>query len=437
MQQPDLFFDRSRLFEHLCEVNYLRAGFKAVKKNQGSPGIDGITIDEFESHLDEELAQLQKELRSWSYQPQPVRRVDIPKPGKKDEFRMLGVPSIRDRTVQATLKILLEPIFEPLFSKNSYGFRPGRNQRQAIEAAQRIVAKGKGYCVDIDLSKFFDRVNHDRLISRLTEQIEDKRILRVIGMTLRSGVMKDGFVSATLEGTVQGSPLSPLLSNVVLDELDKELERRGLEFCRFADDANVFTGSRQAAERAMVNITSFIEGKLKLTVNREKSKVAPTSKVKFLGMTIVAMTIAISAVSINRAMDKVKELTPRGTSHHLEQTIEQINEWYVGWANYHSMTQYPAQLGKIEAHIRRRLRARLVDQQKSKRSLFKKLVKRGVRRGLAAKQVFSNRRRWAMSHTKAVEMAYPNQWFADKGLKTMSDKGLAHWFEIRRWIKLT
>ncbi len=437
MQQPDLFFDRSRLFEHLCDANYLRAGFQAVKKNHGSPGIDAVTVEIFESRLDEELAQLQKELESWSYQPMPVRRVDIPKPGKQDEFRTLGIPCVRDRTFQATLKILLEPIFEPLFSDNSYGFRPGRSQRQAVEAAQQIVAKGKEYCADVDLSKFFDRVHHDRLIARLSEQIEDRRILRLIGMTLRSGIMKDGIVSATTEGTVQGSPLSPLLSNVVLDELDKELERRGIEFARFADDCNAFFGSMAAAKRGMANMTRFIEGKLKLKINHEKSKVAPTNKVKFLGATIVAATIAISAASLNRAMDRVKELTPRGTSQNIEQTIAKINEWYVGWANYYSMTQYPAQLRKIEAHVRRRLRSRLVDQQKNKRNLVKKLVKRGVPRRLAAKQVYSNRRRWALSHTKALEMAYSNQWFADHGLKVMSDQRLAHWFEINRWIKLT
>lgn len=437
MQQPDLFFDRSRLFEHLCDVDYLRAGFQAVKKNKGSPGIDGITIEAFERRLDEELGQLQKELAGWTYQPQPVRRVDIPKPGKKDEFRMLGIPTVRDRALQATLKILLEPLFEPLFSNSSYGFRPGRSQRQAVAAAQQIVANGKEYCVDIDLSKFFDRVHHDRLLGRLGKTIEDKRILRVIGLTLRSGIMKDGLVTATDEGTVQGSPLSPLLSNVVLDELDKQLERRGLEFCRFADDCNVFVSSKKAAERAMANITRFIEGKLKLVVNHEKSKVAPTNKVKFLGMTIVAMTIAISAISLNRAREKVKELTPRGTSQRLEQTIEQINQWYVGWANYYGMTQYPAQLRNIEAHIRRRLRARLVGQQKHKRNLFRKLVKRGVPRTLAAKQVYSNRRRWAMSHVRAVERAYPNIWFTEKGLKTVSDKPQVHWFEINRWVKLT
>jgi group II intron reverse transcriptase/maturase len=437
MHQPELFFDKTRLFDHLCDINYLRTGFQAVRKNKGSPGVDGITIEQFENRIEEELGQLQKELRSWSYIPKPVRRVDIPKPGKKDEYRMLGIPCVRDRTVQATLKSLLEPIFEPLFSENSYGFRPGRSQRQAVEAAQKIVASGKEYCVDIDLSKFFDRVHHNRLIARLSKIIEDKRVLRLIGMTLRSGIMKDGLVSATTEGTVQGSPLSPLLSNVVLDELDKELERRGLEFCRFADDCNAFVGSKAAAIRTMANITRFIEGKLKLIVNREKSKVALSRQVKFLGMTIIAATIAISAISMNRAMNKVKELTPRGTHHGIEETIGQINRWYVGWANYYSMTQYPTQLGKIEAHIRRRLRARLVDQQKSKRNLFKKLLTRGVPRKLAAKQVFSNRRRWALSHTRAVEKAYPNHWFAQEGLKVMSDRKLAHWFDVRRWIKLT
>jgi group II intron reverse transcriptase/maturase len=437
MQQSELFFDETRLFEHLCDVNYLRAGFKTVKRNKGSPGIDGVTTEAFENRLDEELGQIQKELRDWSYKPQPVRRVDIPKPGKKDEFRMLGIPCVRDRTIQATLKILLEPIFEPTFSNNSYGFRPGRNQQQAVEAAQKIVANGKEHCVDIDLSKFFDRVQHDRLIARLSDRIADKRVLRIIGVTLRSGIMKDGLVSVTTEGTVQGSPLSPLLSNVVLDELDKELERRGLEFCRFADDCNVFVSSKNAAERAMSNITRFIEGKLKLVVNREKSKVALTRNVKFLGMTIIAATIAISAVSLQRGRDKVKELTPRGSHHCIEQTIEQINRWYVGWANYYGMTQYPAQLAGIEAHIRRRLRARIVSQQKSKRNLFKNLVKRGISRKLAAKQVFSNRRRWALSHTAAVEKAYPKQWFEQKGLKIMSNKGLAHWFDIRKWIKLT
>jgi hypothetical protein len=249
--------------------------------------------------------------------------------------------------------------------------------------------------------------------------------------------MKDGLVQPTLEGTVQGSPLSPLLSNLVLDELDKELERRGLEFCRFADDCNIFVGSHKAAERVMGSISKFIEKKLKLQINQKKSKVALSKFVKFLGMTIIAGTIAISAQSINKAMAKVKELTPRGTHLKLEVSIARINKWYTGWANYYSMTQYPAQLHKIEAHIRRRLRSRLISQQKSKRNLFNKLIKRNVSRNLAGK-VYSNNRRWVLSASRAVHLAYPNQWFISvMGQKIISDEKRPHWFDINRWIKVT
>jgi len=437
MRQMDLFMDDGDLFGRLCSLDYLEKGFKAVWRNKGSAGIDGVTIEDFDGRLEVELFQLSGELKSWNYKPNPVRRVEIPKPGKGAGVRLLGVPCIRDRVVQATLKLILEPILDPMFSDNSYGFRPGRNQRQAVEAAQRIVEAGKEYVVDIDLSKFFDRVCHDRLIARLSRDISDKRILRLIGMTLRSGVMKDGMVSRTPEGTVQGSPLSPLLSNVVLDELDKELERRGLEFCRFADDCNIFVWSEKAANRVMENISKFIESKLKLLVNRDKSKVARSKYVKFLGMTIIAGTIAISAVSMKRAMVRVKELTPRGTHLTLEKTVECINKWYLGWAVYYSMTQYPSQLHKIEAHIRRRLRSRIVGQQKKRRHLFNKLTKRGVLRGLAGRTVYSNKGRWALSRTFALSKAYPNRYFIKQlGLEIRSDEKHSHWFEPNKWIKV-
>jgi RNA-directed DNA polymerase len=438
MRQTNLFFDEDDLFGRLCSLEALSEGFKAVKRNHGSPGVDGVTVEDFESRLDEELDVLKEELESWKYEPQPVRRVEIPKPGKGAGVRLLGVPCVRDRVVQATLKHLLEPMLDPNFSDSSYGFRPGRSQRQAVEAAREIVWSGKEHVVDIDLSKFFDRVHHDRLIARLAMFIPDKRILRLIGMTLRSGVMKDGLVTSTTEGTVQGSPLSPLLSNVVLDELDKELERRGLEFCRFADDCNIFVGSRKAAERVMRSISRFIEKKLKLVINQDKSKVSLSKYVKFLGMTIIAGTIAISIQSINRAMAKVKELTPRGTNLTMERTIENLNSWYIGWSSYYSMTQYPAQLRKIEAHARRRLRSRVVGQQKRKRNLFKKLVKRGVPRYLVGKAVFSNKGRWALSHAPAVDMAYPNHWFIEEmGLKIRSNERQPHWFSLDQWITVT
>ena len=436
MRERDLFTDDERLFDDLTSIDTLRLGFKEVKKNRGSPGVDGVTIEEFGNDLEEELDQLIRELESWMYTPQPVRRVEIPKPS--GGVRLLGVPCVRDRVVQAALKLLLEPILEEEFSEHSYGFRPNRNQKQAVRAAREIVATGKGYVVDIDLSKFFDRIHHDRLIHRLGQRIPDKRILRLVGITLRSGVNVNGVVHSTTEGSVQGSPLSPLLSNLVLDELDKELEKRGLSFCRFADDCNIFVRSEKAAHRVMQSITGFIEKRLKLKVNQDKSQVALSNRVKFLGMTIVENTIAISKKSLNSAMEKVKELTPRGTHDKLGETIKNINRWYSGWANYYGMTNYPSQLKKIEAHIRRRLRARLVDQQKSKRNLLRKLIKRKVPKGLAWKAVYSNKRRWALSRTPAVERAYPNAWFSGiMGQKIHSDAKLPHWFLIRQWVRLT
>jgi RNA-directed DNA polymerase len=428
--------EEPRLFENLCSTLYLGIGFILVKRNRGKPGIDGVRIADFEANLDEELSQLQQELSNWTYQPSPVRRVEIPKPGGKG-MRLLGIPTVRDRVVQATLKLLLEPIFDPHFSPNSYGFRPGRSQHQAVEAAQRIVNSGKPYVVDIDLSKFFDRIHHDRLIARMGEKVTDKRILRLVGLMLRSGIMINGVVIPSQEGAMQGGPLSPLLSNIVLDELDQELERRGLEFCRFADDCNIFVKSQKAAERVMEKVSQFIEKKLKLKVNQEKSQVALSEKVKFLGFTVVNGTIAIAHKALQTAMDKVKALTPRGTYKALEPALDRINQWYVGWSNYYSLTNYPSQLHKIEAHIRRRLRSRLVSQQKRKQHLYRNLVKRGVPRKQASKTVFSNNKRWVLSNARAVTRAYPNSWFINlKGQEIRSDRKLAHWFDVSQWIRL-
>ena len=438
LRQRSLAIDERSLFEKLCDQVNLIAGFKAVKKNGGSPGVDGVTVEEFSNCLNEELAQLKTDLESWSYKPMPVRRVEIPKPGKGAGVRLLGVPCVRDRVVQATLKLLLEPILDLTFSDHSYGFRPGFNQQQGVRSAQRIIKSGKEYVVDIDLSKFFDRVNHDRLIHLLSFHITDKRILRLIGMTLRSGVMVNGVMEPTEEGTVQGSPLSPLLSNVVLDELDRELELRGLEFCRFADDCNIFVRSPKAADRVMKSISKFIEKKLKLKINRDKSKIGHSREIKFLGMTIIDGARVISAQSMKRAMHKVKELTPRGTYMTLEQTMKRINEWYIGWSGYYLMTQYPFQLRNIEAHIRRRLRSRLVDQQKRRRHLFKKITKQGVSKGLASKTVYSNNGRWVLSRTFALHLAYPNRWFIDQfGQRIRSKDKLKHWFPLDQWIRVT
>jgi len=428
--------EEPRLFENLCSTLYLGVGFELVRRNHGAPGIDGVSIADFEANLDEELSQLQQELTTWTYQPSPVRRVVIPKPDGKG-VRLLGIPTVRDRVVQTPLKLLLESIFDAHFSPHSYGFRPGRSQHQAVQAAQQIVNSGKPYVVDIDLSKFFDRIHHDRLIARMGQKIADKRILRLVGLLLRSGVMVNGVVNPSKEGAMQGGPLSPLLSNIVLDELDQELEKRGLEFCRFADDCNIFVKSQKAAERVMEKVSQFIEKKLKLKVNQDKSKVALSDKVKFLGFTVVNGTIAIAHKALQTAMDKVKALTPRGTHKALEPGLDKINQWYVGWSNYYSLTNYPSQLHKIEAHIRRRLRSRLVSQQKRRQYLYRNLVKRGVPPKQASKAVFSNNGRWALSNTRAVTRAYPNSWFINlKGQEIRFDRKLAHWFEVSQWIRL-
>lgn len=250
--------------------------------------------------------------------------------------------------------------------------------------------------------------------------------------------MRSGVVKPTSQGTTQGSPLSPLLSNVVLDELDKELERRGLSFCRYADDCNLFVGSQKAADRVLRSITRFIESKLKLKVNRDKTKTGLSHEVKFLGMTIVNGTIAISKQALRHAINRVKVLIPRGTSQRIEDAVSRVNRWYMGWSSYYSMTQYPSQLKKIEARIRRRFRSRLVSQQKRRKHLYRKLMKCGVKSKTAHSTVYSNRGRWALSHTGAVERAFSNRWFERTlGLKTRSGDRLPHWFDVRKWVNLT
>lgn len=436
MTQQSLPIDTQNLFELICHEQTLRRAFETVKKNHGSAGIDNVSINDFEINKDKELVQLREELSSWNYKPSPVRRVEIPKPGNNG-VRLLGVPCVRDRVVQTAIKLVLEPILDPRFSESSFGFRPDRNQQQAIENARQQVDAGKEYVVDLDLSKFFDRINQDRLIAKLAKVIEDKRILRIIGLTLRSGVMTSHGYEPTTQGSTQGSPLSPLLSNVILDELDKELENRGLSFVRYADDCNIFVRTRKAADRVMESISRFIEKTMKLVINRDKSQVAKSHRVKFLGITIVKSTIAISKVAMKNAKKKIKELIPRGTNKTLEQTVQEFNLWYRGWSSYFEVTYYPAQFKTIEAYARRKLRARIVSQTKRRKFLFKKLKKRGVKHKTAAKTAFSNKRRWALSKSKAIEIAFSNKYFEKAGMLIKSKQQKPHWMDVNRWIHLT
>jgi group II intron reverse transcriptase/maturase len=431
------FQPQQDLFEDICAMGTLKEAFKAVKRNKGAPGVDGTTIGKYEEDLVNNLEQLRREVREWRFKPTPVKRVEIPKPGGKG-VRLLGIPIVKDRVLHMAIKMVLEPILDPTFSESSFGFRPGKNQQQAVQQAQKIVCSGKEHVVDIDLSKFFDRINHDRLIFRLKRHIEDSRVLRLIGMILRGGIMIDGVKTPSEEGSVQGSPLSPLLSNVVLDELDKELEKRNLEFCRYADDCNIFARTQKGAERLMNSIKKFIETKLKLKVNEEKSKTRKSNEVKFLGMTIVDGAIAIAKAAIKKALEKVKDLIPRGSHLTIKKTMKEVNAWYRGWASYFKMTQYPFQLKVIEAHIRRRLRARIVAQQKRRKHLFSLLLSKGIDKGKAAKAVYTNRGTWNLSHGAAMEHAFPIEWFVkEAGQIIISSRGLGHWFGTNRRVRLT
>lgn len=435
MEQRNLEYKNEKLFEQITSVGQLKIAYKAVKANGGAPGIDGISVEDYGEELEEELSKLSVEVRAWTYRPQAVRRVRIPKPGKKNEERLLGIPCVRDRVLQYSLKMTLEGIFNGGFSKHSYGFMPGRSQRDAVQAAKELVKSGKEWVVDIDLEKFFDRINHDRLIHLLRRKVEDKRVLRLIGEILRCGIMDNGKRLPSREGAVQGSPLSPLLSNIVLDEFDKELEKRDLAFCRYADDCNIFVRSERAGHRVKESITRYVEGKLKLKINKSKSQVALSKAVTFLGMTILGGMIVIASKSKDRAMETVRSLTPRGTNRPIERQIEQINQWYVGWSGYFGMTETPSQLKAIEAHIRRRLRSQLIGAQKRKRYLLRKLIKMGSNKAQTVRTIYSNQGRWRLSHTAVIEKAWSRHWFEGRGLKIVSDEQRPHWQGLGVWFK--
>ena len=435
MEQRNLEYKNEKLFEQITSVGQLKIAYKAVKANGGAPGIDGISVEDYGEELEEELSKLSVEVRAWTYRPQAVRRVRIPKPGKKNEERLLGIPCVRDRVLQYSLKMTLEGIFNGGFSKHSYGFMPGRSQRDAVQAAKELVKSGKGWVVDIDSEKFFDRINHDRLIHLLRRKVEDKRVLRLIGEILRCGIMDNGKRLPSREGAVQGSPLSPLLSNIVLDEFDKELEKRDLAFCRYADDCNIFVRSERAGHRVKESITRYVEGKLKLKINKSKSQVALSKAVTFLGMTILGGMMVIASKSKDRAMETVRSLTPRGTNRPIERQIEQINLWYVGWSGYFGMTETPSQLKAIEAHIRRRLRSQLIGAQKRKRYLLRKLIKMGSNKAQTVRTIYSNQGRWRLSHTAVIEKAWSRHWFEGRGLKIVSDEQRPHWQGLGVWFK--
>jgi len=361
------------LLERVVDYGNLKRAYKQVCENGGSGGVDGMETDELRHWLGEHIQDLQRSILKESYEVSLVRKVEIPKPN--GGVRVLGIPTVKDRLIQQAIHQELSRLYEPVFSENSYGFRPGRSAHQAIEQASKFVQEGKEWVVDIDLEKFFDKINHDRLMQRLSKGIGDKRLLRLIKAYLKAGMMEGGLVEQRTTGTPQGGPLSPLLSNIVLDELDKELERRGHSFCRYADDSNIYVSSRKAGERVMASVADFIEKKLKLKVNQEKSGVRHCSDVKFLGYTILSGGgIRVSDKSIDRLKGRIKELTRRNRGVKFEQVISELNVTILGWTNYFRLANsWITTFKSLDEWIRRKLRCYRLKQCGRRYTIYKLL----------------------------------------------------------------
>lgn len=406
------------ILERIVDYGNLIKAFKQVKSNKGSSGIDGMDIEELRQWLGTHLKELQESILQEHYEVSAVRKVEIPK--QSGGTRMLGIPTVKDRLIQQAIHQVLNCYYDPYFSDHSFGFRPGRSAGQAIVQASSYIAAGREWVVDIDLEKFFDKINHDRLMQRLSKGIGDKRLLRLINSYLKTGMMTGGIIEKRIAGTPQGSPLSPLLSNIVLDELDKELEKRGLHFCRYADDCNIFVRSRKAGERVLKSLTDFIEKKLKLKVNRDKSGVRHCSDVKFLGYTVMPEgKIRVADKSIKSLKIKLKELTKRNRGYKLTDIVKEINAVIIGWTNYfHLANTWLGTFKELDGWLRRKLRCYRLKQCGRKYTTFKFLRSLGIAESKSWNVVMYSQGWWKMSIKIAVSHGMGLQWFAQLGLQS-------------------
>jgi RNA-directed DNA polymerase len=412
-----------RLMEEICEPENLRQALRRVKANKGAPGVDGMTVKELPAYLKSHWAELREQLLSGTYKAQPVRRVEIPKPD--GGIRKLGVPTARDRFIQQAAMQVLQRQWDRTFSDASYGFRPGRSAHQAVARAQGHIEAGCRWVVDLDLEKFFDRVNHDLLMSRVARRVSDKRVLKLIRGFLTSGVLEQGLVGPTEEGAPQGGPLSPLLSNLLLDDLDWELERRGLRFVRYADDCNVYVHSERAGQRVMSGLKAFLSNKLKLKVNDSKSAVAPPEERKFLGFSFRITSRVwrvIAPQSVRRFKAKVRELTRRSRGIGLERMVAELRRFLTGWRGYFGFSELPSTLRELDGWLRRRLRCFLWKQWKVSPARFRELRARGIGPDLSAQTVGSSHGPWRLSCSPALNMALPNRYFDELGLPSLVRK---------------
>ena len=411
-----------QLMEVVVEKANMTVAYERVMQNKGAGGVDRIKGPEFKAHLLKTWQIIKARLLAGEYIPQPVRRVDIAKP--QGGTRKLGIPTLTDRLIQQALHQVLSPIFEETFSDSSYGYRPGKSAHQAVLAAKQYVAEGRRFVVDLDLASFFDRINHDMLMERIARKIGDKRVLRLIRRYLEAGVMTGGLCSPRTEGMPQGGPLSPLLSNILLTDLDRELERRGHKFCRYADDVNVYVRSRKAGERLMLSLTRYFKETLKLEVNQEKSAVGHPWKRKILGYSVTwhkTPKLRIASASLKRLKAKVHEAMKGAKGRSLSRTIEQLNPILKGWSAYFKLTETRKSLEELDGWIRHRLRCILWRQWKRPSTRAKNLMKAGLKEYRAYHSAYNGRGPWWNSGASHMNAAHPKTYFDRLGLVSVLD----------------
>jgi RNA-directed DNA polymerase len=414
--------DKEGMLERILSKDNLNLAYKKVKANKGSSGIDGMTVNELLAYLKREGQSLRQKILAGEYQPQPVRRVEIPKPD--GGVRLLGIPTVVDRMIQQAMTQELNKTFDGGFSANSYGFRPKRSAHQAIIAARGYIEQGNNWTVDIDLEKFFDRVNHDKLMSLVARKVKDKRVLRLIRGYLESGIMMNGVKVKSEEGTPQGGPLSPLLANIMLDELDKELERRGHKFCRYADDCNIYVRSKKAGERVMESITKYIEEELKLKVNRNKSAVDKPNRRKFLGLSFYRVKGKvrnfIHKKPIGRFKAKVKEITSRSNGKSMEERIDNLSQLIRGWVNYFHIADIKTVAEELDQWIRRRIRMCYWKQWKRSRTKAENLIKLGLSKYKAWEYAYTRKSYWHTANSFILATTLTNKYLEEQGFISIS-----------------
>jgi RNA-directed DNA polymerase len=412
------------MIQTLLSRENLLLALKRVEANKGSHGVDGMSVKSLRAHILQNWQQLRQTIEEGTYEPSPVRRVEIPKPNGGG-VRLLGIPTVTDRFIQQAIAQVLNPVFDPLFSECSYGFRPQRRGHDAVRKAKQYMREGYRWVIDLDLEKFFDQVNHDRLMAKLAEKVKDKMILKLIRKYLQSGVMINGVVMDTTQGAPQGGPLSPLLSNIVLDEFDKELERRGHKFVRYADDCNIYVKTRKAGERVKKSITTFTETKLKLKVNQAKSAVDRPWKRKFLGFSFTMNKdpkVRIAPQSMKKLKTKIRELTSRRKSISMEQRIRELNQYLIGWGSYFSLADTPSVFHGLDEWIRRRLRMCLWKQWKKPKTKVKRLTSLGVPKDKAFEWGNTRKGYWRIACSPILHRSLDNRYWQSIGLKSLSDR---------------